>query len=111
MEFDLGQLFQQAQKLQAEAHKRQEELALREVTGQAGAGMVTAVANGRGELLRLGFDPRADLKDPALLADLVVAAVNDALARARELQQQELSKLTGGLPLSGPFGGFGGTGP
>ncbi len=104
MDFDLGQLFQQAQKLQAEAQRRQEELARREVTGQSGAGMVTAVANGRGELLRLRFDPQADLRDPSLLADLIVAAVNDALARARELQQRELSQL------AGPLGSILGTG-
>ena len=104
MDLDLGKLFQQAQQLQGEVRRRQEELGRREVEGQSGAGLVTAVASGAGQLLRLTFDPKADLADPALLGDLIVAAVNTALARAHELQQQELAGVAGGFPLGSLFG-------
>ncbi|MHB8416865.1 MAG: YbaB/EbfC family nucleoid-associated protein [Myxococcales bacterium] len=105
MDLDLGKLMQQAQALQGELRKKQDELARREVTGQAGAGLVTAVANGRSELLRVALDPKLDLSDRSLVEDLVTAAVNAALSRARELQQSELAGLAGGLPLGGLLGG------
>lgn len=104
MDLDLGKLMQQAQALQGELRKKQEELGRREVTGQAGAGLVTAVANGRGELLRVKLDPKLELSDRGLVEDLVTAAVNDAIARAKELQKQELAGLAMGLP-PGPFFG------
>ncbi len=105
MPFDLGELVRQAQALQGELRRKQEELARREVVGQAGAGLVTATVSGRGELLRLAIDPAVDLADRKLVEDLVVAAVNAALSRAQELQRQELSGLAGGLPLGNLFGG------
>ncbi|HUB09224.1 MAG TPA: YbaB/EbfC family nucleoid-associated protein [Myxococcales bacterium] len=102
MELDLGKLMQQAQALQGELKRKQEELARQEVSAQAGAGLVTAVVNGRGELLCVKIDPKLDLGDRGLLEDLVTAAVNAALARSRELQQKELA---GGLPLGSLLGG------
>ncbi len=105
MELDLGQLMRQAQALQGELKRRQEELGRQEVTGQAGAGLVSAVANGRGEILRVKLDPKLDASDRGLVEDLVTAAVNAALARAKELQQKELAGLAGGLPLGNLFGG------
>jgi nucleoid-associated protein EbfC len=105
MELDLGKLMQQAQALQGELKRKQEELARQEVSAQAGAGLVTAVVNGRGELLRVKVDPKLDLGDRGLLEDLVTAAVNAALARSRELQQRELAGLAGGLPLGSLLGG------
>jgi DNA-binding YbaB/EbfC family protein len=105
MEFDIGQLMQQAQRLQGEVQRKQAELANREVEGEAGAGLCKAVANGRGEILRVKLDPKIDLGDRALLEDLVTAAVNAALTKSRELQQQELAGLAGGLPLGNLFGG------
>jgi DNA-binding protein YbaB len=61
--------------------------------------MVTAVANGRGELISLRIDPEATGEDREMLQDLVVAAVNDALHKARGLMAQEVARLTGGLGL------------
>jgi len=80
--------------------KMQEELAQREVSAQAGGGMVEATVNGRGELLRLRFEPEVvDPDDAEMLADMVVAAVGEAQRRAQEMMQQEMSKLTGGMGL------------
>jgi DNA-binding YbaB/EbfC family protein len=74
------------------------------VEGSAGGGMVTVVVNGKGDLLSVKIDPEvARGEDLEMLQDLVVAAVNDALRRARELLAQEVSRLTGGLNLPGLF--------
>ena len=105
MPFDLGELLRQAQQLQGDVRRKQEELGRREVVGQAAAGLVTATATGLGELVRIAIDPGVDLADRKLVEDLIVAAVNAALARARELQQQELAGLAGGLPLGNLLGG------
>jgi DNA-binding YbaB/EbfC family protein len=97
---NMGNLMKQAQKVQQQMMKMQEELAQREVSAQAGGGMVEAVVNGRGELLRLRFEPEVvDPDDAEMLADMVVAAVGEAQRRAQEMMQQEMSKLTGGMGL------------
>ena len=110
MELDLGKLLAQAQAFSRDLEGRREALGRREVEGQSGAGLVGAVMNGRGELLRLRIDPKAFAQitaapdgapaDSALLQDLIVAAVNAALAEVSLLQQRELQGLAGG-----PFGG------
>jgi DNA-binding YbaB/EbfC family protein len=95
-----GDMMKQAQKLKAEMERIQAEVAAKTVEGTAGGGMVTAVANGKGELLRVRIDPevvRGD--DLEMLQDLVTAAVNDALGKARELLTREMGRLTGGLGL------------
>jgi hypothetical protein len=92
----------QAQRLKAEMERLQAEAALKTVEGSAGGGMVTVVANGKGELLSVKIDPEvARGEDLEMLQDLVTAAANDALRRARELLAQEVSRLTGGLNLPG----------
>ncbi len=97
---NMGNLMKQAQKVQQQMMKMQEELAQREVSAQAGGGMVEATVNGRGELLRLRFEPEVvDPDDAEMLADMVVAAVGEAQRRAQEMMQQEMSKLTGGMGL------------
>jgi len=94
-------MMQQAQKMQ---QKMQEEVALIRVEASAGGGMVTVKANGAGEILAVAIDPRAiDPDDPELLADLVLAAVNEALRSARGLME---SKMSGLLP--GGMGDLGG---
>ncbi len=108
MPVDLGELLRRTEQLQGDVRRKQEELSRREVVGQAGAGLVTATANGRGELLRIAIDPGVDRSDRKLVEDLIVAAVNTALARARELQQQEMASLVHGLPLGDLLGGGGG---
>ncbi|HEX7551028.1 MAG TPA: YbaB/EbfC family nucleoid-associated protein [Candidatus Methylomirabilis sp.] len=100
----LGDLMKQAQRLKAEMDRLQAEAATKTVEGSAGGGMVTVVANGKGDLLSVKIDPEvARGEDLEMLQDLVVAAVNDALRRARELLAQEVSRLTGGLNLPGLF--------
>ena len=100
----LGDLMKQAQRLKAEMDRLQAEAAMKTVEGSAGGGMVTVVSNGKGELLSVKIDPEvARGEDLEMLQDLVVAAANDALRRARELLAQEVSRLTGGLNLPGLF--------
>jgi hypothetical protein len=94
----------QAQRLKAEMERIQAEAAAKTVEGSAGGGMVTAVANGKGEILSLRIDPEAVRgEDVEMLQDLVTAATNDALRKARELLAQEVSRLTGGFGLPGLF--------
>lgn len=98
----LGDLMKQAQRLKAEMDRIQAEAGTKTVEGSAGGGMVTVVANGKGELLSVTIDPEAARGDDVeMLQDLVTAAVNDALRKARELLAQEVSRLTGGLGLPG----------
>ena len=100
----LGDLMKHAQRLKAEMGRLQAEAANKTVEGSAGGGMVTATVNGKGELLSVKIDPEA-ARDPDLemLQDLIVAATNDALRKARELLAQDVSRLTGGLGLPGLF--------
>ncbi len=95
-------MMKQAQKLQAKMMEMQAELGNRTVSAQAGGGMVEAVANGRQELVSLAIDPEVvSPEDVEMLQDLVLAAVNEALNKSREMVSQEMSKLTGGLQLPG----------
>ena len=101
---NLSGLMKQAQKLQARMAEMQEEVGNRTVTAQAGGGMVEAVANGRLELVSLRIDPEvANPDDVEMLQDLILAAVNEALNRAREMMSQEMAKLTGGMQIPGLF--------
>jgi nucleoid-associated protein EbfC len=99
--FDMQQIFQAAQQMQAQLMNAQQELADTEVTGTAGGGAVRAVISGQGELLDLTIDPSViDASDPAetaaTVADLVLAAVRDAARAASELQEEQLGALSGG---------------
>jgi hypothetical protein len=97
---NLGKMMKQAQELQSKMAEMQERLAESEVEGSSGAGMVTAVLNGKNELKRLKIDPAlVDPADVEVLEDLVIAAVNDARARVEQHVKSEMSKLTGGLNL------------
>jgi DNA-binding YbaB/EbfC family protein len=108
--FDLQQVLQQAQDLGAKLRRVQEELRHRTVEATVGGGMVTAVANGRLELVKVSIDPQAvDKRDVEMLQDLVIAAVNEALRRAQELAREEMQRVTG-LPLGDMLGGLTGTG-
>ena len=99
-----GDIMKQAQRLKAEMDRLQAEAATKRVEGSAGGGMVTVVANGKGDLLSVKIDPEvARGEDLEMLQDLVVAAANDALRKARDLLAQEVSRLTGGLNLPGLF--------
>lgn len=97
-------MMKQAQKLQAKMLEMQSELGNRTVSAQAGGGMVEAVVNGRQELVSLRIDPEVVAPDDVeMLQDLILAAVNEALNRSREMMAQEMSKLTGGMQIPGLF--------
>lgn len=98
---NMNQMMRQAQALQRKLLKAQEELAEQEVSGSAGGGMVTAVvAGGGGAVKSVTINPDAvDPDDVEMLQDMVVAAVNDALRTAKELEQETLGGLTGGMGL------------
>ena len=90
----------QAQKLQSEMQRVQEELGSKTVEATAGGGMVTVVANGKQEIVSLKIDPEVVNKDDVeMLEDLIVAAVNESKRRAQELAMNEIGKVTGGLGL------------
>ncbi len=102
MEFDLNAILKQVQNLQAQMKTVQNELAAQTVTAESGGGMVTAVVSGRQEIKQIKLDPICvDPRDIPMLEDLIVAAVNQALKKSRELANDEMRRLTGGLPL--PF--------
>jgi nucleoid-associated protein EbfC len=99
----LGQIMQQAKKMQERLVKIQEELAERTVEGQSGGGMVSCVVNGKQELISIKIaDEIWAEKDKELLEDLIRAAINEGLDRSREMMQEEMGKVTGGMQL--PFG-------
>jgi nucleoid-associated protein EbfC len=97
-----GNMMKEAQKLQAQMAALQEEVGKKKVEATAGGGMVTVEANGKQELIAVKIDPEVVNKDDVqMLEDLVLAACNEALRKSRELVQQELGKLTGGLKIPG----------
>ena len=101
---NLQQLARQAQKLQHNMQKLQEELETREFEAAAGGGMVKAKVNGKKELLELVIDPQAvDPEDVEMLQDLVMAAVNEALKSAGDTVEREMGKMTGGINMPGLF--------
>jgi nucleoid-associated protein EbfC len=98
----MGNMMKQAQKLQSQMMKLQEELADKTVESSSGGGMVTVVANGRQQIVSIKIeDEVVDPQDVEMLQDLVLAAVNDALAKAQEMVSSEMGKLTGGLNIPG----------
>jgi DNA-binding YbaB/EbfC family protein len=104
---NMQQMMRQVQKMQADMAKAQEEIAAAEVTASSGGGMVTVTMSGALEVRRIAIDPGAiDPDDPDLLADLVMAAVNEALRSAQQFAAQRMERATGGLDL-GSLGGLG----
>ncbi len=94
----------QVQKMQKKIMALQEELAQKTVEASVGGGMVTAVVNGKQELVSIKIDPEVvNPEDIEMLQDLIVAAVNEALRRSQEMVQEEMSKITGGLKIPGLF--------
>ncbi len=99
---DINKLMQQAQQMQDQMAKAQEQLASETVEASAGGGLVTVRATGNGEITEIKIDPKAiDPDDPELLEDMVLAAVNEALRSAQSLAQSKLGAMTGGLGLPG----------
>ena len=103
MAFNMQKLMKQAQKMQQDMARVQEELRQMEVEGVAGGGMVRAIATGGNEIVSITIAPEiVDPEDVEMLEDLVLAAIKEALAAAQALAAQEMAKVTGGM------GGMGG---
>jgi DNA-binding YbaB/EbfC family protein len=99
---NMGNLFKQAQELQSRLAQVQEELAQKTVEASSGGGMVRVVVNGQLALSSIKIDPEVvNPNDTAMLEDLIQAAVNEGLRRAREMVSEEMSKVTGGLKIPG----------
>jgi DNA-binding YbaB/EbfC family protein len=97
---NMGNLMKQAQKFQSQMAKLQEELGDKTMEASAGGGMVTVVVNGRQEVLSINIDPEViDPDDVEMLQDLILAAVNDGLTRAKDMVNEEMGKLTKGLNI------------
>ncbi|HZG56873.1 YbaB/EbfC family nucleoid-associated protein [Paenibacillus sp.] len=101
---NMNQMMKQVKKMQEQMLKAQEELATKTVEGTAGGGVVTVVVNGQKSVLSVTIKPEAvDPDDVEMLQDLVLTAVNDALAKAEELANQDMGKFTGGMNIPGLF--------
>ena len=103
MRGQMANLMQQAQKMQEQLKRTQEELALIEVEGQAGGGMVRVTMNGSHAVRRVRIEPTLAGGDLEMLEDLVAAACNDALNKANAAAQQRMSEVTGGMGLPPGF--------
>ena len=102
--FDLGAMMQQAQQLQEQMLKAQDEAKSKTVEASAGGGMVTVTITGGLEVRALKIDPACiDAKDPSMLQDLIIAAINQAIGKAQELQAGAMQSVTGGMNIPGLF--------
>ncbi len=98
----MGNMMKQAQKLQAQMIKLQEELAEKTVETSSGGGMVKVVANGKQQIVSIEIEKEVvDPDDVDMLQDLILAAVNDALTKSQEMVSGEMGKLTGGMKIPG----------
>ena len=97
---NMGNLLKQAQQFQTKMAKLQEELGDRTVEASAGGGMVSVVINGRQEIISINIDPEViNPDDREMLQDLILAAVNDGVTKAKDMMNEEMGKLTSGLNL------------
>lgn len=99
----IGNLMKQAQQMQENMRRMQEQLAQVEVEGQSGAGLVKVIVTARNEVRRIAIDPSLVGEDRDMLEDLVVAAVNDALRKAEQTASEKMGSVTAGLPLPPGF--------
>lgn len=100
--FNMQKMLKQVQKMQEDVARVQEQLSQERVEATAGGGVVKAVASGQGDLISIHVDPSVvDPQDVAMLEDLIVAAVGEALRKARELAAARMKAVTGGLQIPG----------
>ena len=98
----MGNLLKQAQEMQSRMAKIQEELAQKSVDGSAGGGMVRVTVNGQLALTTIKIDPTViNSEEKEMLEDLIMAAINDGMRKARDMASSEMSKITGGLKIPG----------
>ncbi|MDD1631517.1 MAG: YbaB/EbfC family nucleoid-associated protein [Methylococcaceae bacterium] len=99
----LGNIMQQAQKMQEDLKKAQEELALMQVQGESGGGLVTIVMTGKREARKVTIDDSLLGEDKDMLEDLVAAAINDAVNKVAKMKKEKMSDITSGIPLPPGF--------
>lgn len=99
MKPDINRLMKQAQQMQAELERTQQQLAQLEIEGQSGAGLVKVLMTGRHEIKRVSLDPSLMSEEREMLEDLIAAAVNDAVRRLDETSKQKLAAVTQGMNL------------
>lgn len=99
----LGDLMKQAQQMQANMQKMQEDLAKAEVSGEAGAGLVRVVMNGRHDVKRVHIDASLMSEDKEMLEDLLAAAVNDAVRKVENQSREQMAKVTAGMGIPPGF--------
>ena len=98
----LGNLMQQAQKMQEDLKTAQDELALMQVQGESGAGLVSIIMTGKREARKVTIDPTV-LDDKDMLEDLIAAAINDAVSKVNKMKKEKMSNVTSGIPLPPGF--------
>ncbi len=103
MKNPLGAMMQQAQKMQEDFQKAQQELAAMEVHGESGGGLVKVVMTGKREVRKIAIDDSLVKEDRDMLEDLVAAAINDGVRRVDKMKQEKMAGLTAGLQLPGGF--------
>jgi len=103
MKGGMNDIMKQAQKMQEDLQKAQEEIAKAEVTGESGAGMVRVTMNGRHDVSKVDIDPSLMEEDREVLEDLMAAAVNDAVRRVEEYQKEKMSGMTQGMGMPPGF--------
>jgi DNA-binding YbaB/EbfC family protein len=99
----LGNIMQQAQKMQEDFRKAQEELAAMQVLGESGGGLVTILMTGNREVRKVTIDSSLVGEDKDMLEDLVAAAINDAVNKVAKMKKEKMASLTAGLPLPPGF--------
>lgn len=99
----LGNIMQQAQKMQEDLKKAQEELNTMQVMGESGGGLVTILMTGKREARKVTIDPSLLGEDKDMLEDLVAAAINDAVNKVAKMKKEKMADVTSGLPLPPGF--------
>ena len=99
----LGNIMQQAQKMQEDIKKAQDELGLMQVQGEAGGGLVTVIMTGKREVRKVSIDDSLVGDDKDMLEDLVAAAINDAVHKVAQMKKEKMADLTAGIPLPPGF--------
>ncbi|MDP3331189.1 MAG: YbaB/EbfC family nucleoid-associated protein [Methylococcaceae bacterium] len=99
----LGNIMQQAQKMQEDFKKAQDELANMQVMGESGGGLVTILMTGKREARKVTIDPSLLGDDKDLLEDMVAAAINDAVNKVGKMKKEKMADITAGLPLPPGF--------